>query len=65
VFLELFPSSSRAQRHWKVAEKKGLTYIYKRHSVGGWHKETASSNLSLAVPYVDRQYCVHLCWRSD
>jgi hypothetical protein len=45
VFLELFPSSSRAQRHWKVDEKKGLTYIYRRHSAGGWHKETASGNL--------------------
>jgi hypothetical protein len=43
--LELFPSSSRAQRHWKVAGKKGMFYIYRRHSAGGWHKATASSNL--------------------
>jgi hypothetical protein len=45
VFFELFPSSSRAQCHWKVAGKKVLIYIYRRHSAGGWHKATASSNL--------------------
>jgi hypothetical protein len=25
--------------------EEGLTYIYRRHSVGSWHKETTSSNL--------------------
>jgi hypothetical protein len=41
--LELFPSSSRAQRHWKVSGKKGLIYIHRRHSAGSWHNATASS----------------------
>jgi hypothetical protein len=64
VFLELFPSSSRAQRHWKVAGKKGKIYIYRRHSAGGGIRQPSAVISALVVPYVNRQYCVHLCWRS-
>jgi hypothetical protein len=31
-------------------------------SILAWQPPAVIS--ALAVPYVDRQYCVHLCWRS-